>query len=129
MWVGVAGSMLWNSSLGVGSLEYIFGIHHNILVISQVEITLLIYRTISQGNILAGVTALSIHYELLPLLKQNNLLGWVVEGQALQTSTLLFSGCCRVIQTPLNSLFDSPHLSMTSFISVPHNYDRIVTTC
>lgn len=69
--------MLWYSSSGVGSLEYILGIHHNFLVISQVEITLLIYCTINQGNILVAVIALPIHYELFPLLKQNNLVEWL----------------------------------------------------
>lgn len=59
--------------------------------------------------------------------KYYNLLGWVVEGQALQAHYCFQAVVERY--RPLNSLFDSPPLCMTSFIPVKHNYDRIVTTC
>lgn len=77
---------------------------------SSGDYPLFIHHTISNGNILAGVIALPIHYQLSSLLKKNNFLGRVVVDQILEAHECFRAVVELVIQSPLRSLFDGPRL-------------------
>lgn len=88
---------------------YIWGIHR-ILMIPQTELPLLIYRTLSKGNILAGVIALPTRCHLFPLSKEFAPSGCRSFWRSNPTSVLAFSGYCRVTSVSVRVMIRSAPL-------------------
>lgn len=88
---------------------YIWGIHR-ILMIPQTELPLLIYRTLSKGNILAGVIALPTRCHLFPLSKEFAPSGCRSFWRSNPTSVLAFSGYCRVTSVSVRVVIRSAPL-------------------